>query len=379
MPPRFQPSAPCTTSGWALRWIGLGISRKLELLTLLLLPLAQASAMPVEAPRSPWIGRTMAILTNRHEFTRLVFYDDVENGMRIAQERQAHPDRYPEGYFASGFIAASQSNTFFLQPVEMQTDGSWAPLTDSTIYGKSYDHYWMLSPPDLRLTSNEDGTAEGSSGVFKQSVVDAAVCSFRKALYLGMGELVGGDTPIATDWNRFETVTPLGGQVTGVVTENASVVRIDYRLAKHPTFEGWVEIDKISWTNSVFPSQVVNSSLRDGGRWGPFYGRYFAVDLGSTNFPRGSRGYVPTLFFDPSSFPSLGTNTLQTVIYRPDEIRVINRDGDRRVYPNDQIPTTGKSKSWMVAITIFAIANSAGLLWYAFQITRKKIKTSAIS
>jgi hypothetical protein len=75
----------------------------------------------------------------------------------------------------------------------------------------------------------------------------------------------------------------------------------------------------------------------------------------------------------------LGTNTLQTVIYRPDEIRVINRDGDRRVYPNDQIPTTGKSKSWMVAITIFAIANSAGLLWYAFQITRKKIKTSAIS
>ena len=77
MPPRFQQTTPCSTSGWALRWIRLELSRKLELLTLLLFPLAQASAMQVEAPHSPWIGRTMAILTNRHEFTRLVFYDDV--------------------------------------------------------------------------------------------------------------------------------------------------------------------------------------------------------------------------------------------------------------------------------------------------------------
>lgn len=374
MSPRFQQAAPCSISGWTLCRTSREIARQLKQLALILLTLGQTSATQVEPPRSPWIGRTMAILTNRHEFTRLVFYDDVESGMKIAQERRAHPDRYPEGYFASGFIAASQSNTFFLQQVEMTTDGSWVPLADSTIYGKSFDHYWMLSPPDLRLTSNEDGNAEGTSGVFKQSVVDGAVCCFRKALYLGMGELVGGDTPVATDWNRFETVTPLGGQVTGVVTESASIVRIDYRLAKHPTFEGWVEVDKSSWTNSVFPSQVVNASIRDGGRWGPFYGRYFAVDLGSTNFPSGSRGYVPSLFFDLSSFPSLGTNALQTVIYRPDEIRVINREGDRRVYPNDRVQPTSKPKSWIVTIIIFAVANSAGLCWYAYQFTRKKYR-----
>ncbi len=326
-----------------------------------------------DAQSRQWIARTLGILTNHHEFTRLEFHDDVDAGQKIAKARQAHPDRHPEGYFASGFIAASQSNTFFLQEAEMTLDGRLVPLEGTPIYGKSYDHYWMLSPPILRITSLQDGEIEGQSKVFKASVMAGAVHGFRKALYLGMGELVEGETPVATGWNRFETVTPLGGKITGVLTVTNAVVRIDYRLEKHPTFEGWVELDIPSSADAPFPSRVVNGSLRDGGVWGPFEGRYFKFELGRTAFPPQSRGYVPSQFFDPAD--SGGSNSLRTVVYGPNEIRMIDHEGDRTVYPRAKPPGDAKPKSWFWFVTLFATVNTIGLGGYAFLSNRGQLKS----
>jgi hypothetical protein len=188
-----------------------------------------------------------------------------------------------------------------------------------------------------------------------------------------MGELVEGETPVATGWNRFETLTPLGGKITGVLTVTNAVVRIDYRLEKHPTFEGWVELDIPSSADAPFPSRVVNGSLRDGSVWGPFEGRYFKFELGRTAFPPQSRGYVPSQFFDPAD--SGRSNSLRTVVYGPKEIRMIDHEGDRTVYPRPKPPGDAKPKSWFWFVTLFATVNTIGLGGYAYLSTRGQLKS----
>lgn len=319
-----------------------------------------------EDTSSVWVARTMALLTNRLEFTRLEYYHNRQLGIEKTRRRATNPEWTPEDMLSWGVIAARQSDTFYVQAASMTQDGEFVPNPELRVSGQSLDHYWFADAHKIGIATPSDAQKDGEAGdtaafVKKHAVSDLTLT--QQALLLGMNELCSGGQPVATAWNRFTTSTPLGGRGEGVVSETAETIRIDYSLANFD-IQFWVELDKPADPRGRFPTRVRRYRKINGKVAGPDEGIYYAFDIGTTNFPKGSRGYVPSMFVDPDQVTPPGAPPFFTLIYKAGEIWQVSRDGKDRIFPPAREPGRSDSGSWKLSLVLFFVANAIGILWY---------------
>jgi len=321
---------------------------------------------------SPWIDRTMALLTNRVNFTRLEFYQDVPHGIEKARRYKINPQWQPEDNLSWGLIAARQPGTFFVLNGALTPEGAFIPDPEPKVRGQSFDHYWYADPLRISIATLEDAEAdspEGKTAAFVKNHANSAIGVTQTALYLGMSELSMGEQPVATAWNRFTTSTPMGGKAEGIVSETPTTIRIDYSLAKFDA-QFWVELDKPAQPDGRFPTRVRHYRKIQGRVTDPIEGMYYAFDIGTTNFPKGSRGYVPSMFIDPNPRIPAGAPPFMTLIYKAGEIWQISRDGKEQIYPPNRQPGRSNAGSWKLSLALIFTLNAVG--FWGYRIIRKK-------
>jgi hypothetical protein len=161
----------------------------------------------------------------------------------------------------------------------------------------------------------------------------------------------------------------LGGKAEGIVSETPTTIRIDYSLAKFDA-QFWVELDKPAQPDGRFPTRVLHYRKIQGRVTDPIEGRYYAFDIGTTNFPKGSRGYVPSMFIDPNPRIPAGAPPFMTLIYKAGEIWQISRDGKEQIYPPNRQPDRSNAGSWKLSLALILTLNVVG--FWGYRIIRKK-------
>jgi hypothetical protein len=252
----------------------------------------------------------------------------------------------------SAIICGVQENTFFIQDAEFYND-MFVP-TDQ-IFGKSYEHYWMVGKNIVKIAKIGDETGEAKE---IKNAVEAKVSRAKSLLRIGVSHLDEVGTMIST--NRFIGSSHKFGAILGQIINDNGGVLLSYKVSSQANREYKSKIDSfVCNSDKTVSLQFDRSSVQDGKVFNLGNGKLINLNLGTTNLSLNG-GYVPSMFVVSQSPKAL-------FLMASNKSFAISANGEAIELPKPGVAPDGKLLSSPIVIACVASIilglNGALILW----------------